>query len=157
MSRIIAAVPTPRSAVWAAMLLAIATAVVLPQSAQAQSCTGCVSTGGQPSEPGGGGSVECLDQPEGAAECTTGSTPRWVSPEGVRWVDWCESSGECQSLMFLDFSEDGMPIQYVDGTPRALNAESWVGSSKTCDGILLRNPAIGQEVARNETTRTLVL
>lgn len=157
MRRIITAVLAPRSA---AVLLALAAAVLAPRPADAQ-CTGCISTGGQP---GGDGRVECLDQPEGGTDCRTGQ--RQVmrgAGYGWAWVDWCETSGECQGLMFLDFSEDGTPVQFLDGiqipdgTPRGWNNEGRAETGKTCDGILLRPRAIRHDVARHETTLALVL
>ena len=115
------------------MFLFIASALALPKHAEAQmDCVGCIyagagdkSTGiGQP-----GGGWDCGSQPEGASECAVGAD---YDVEAHKWISWCEEGGYgCQSLMFLDFTEDGMA--------------SWRGpideepATSTCDGVLLRS------------------
>lgn len=113
--------------------LFIASALAIPQHAEAQmDCVGCMyagsgdkSTGiGQP-----GGGWDCGSQPEGASECTVGAD---YDVETREWVSWCEEGGSgCQSLMFLDFTEDGMASW---GT--ATDGEQ---AASTCDGVLLRS------------------
>ena len=150
MSRIIKAVLAPLSI---AVLLAVVALAVLPQSSTAQPyCVACF----------GGlnffeGDAECWDgQPEGSASCETGSY--WTMQDGV-WTEhsWCAEEGECQALMFLDFSEDGAPVGFAEESPPALNDAVWAETGRTCDGILLRDGVIKLRVARHEPAPILVL
>ena len=143
MIRIIPAIRPALPVMAAVMFLFVASALAVPQQAEAQvSCAGCMDAGTEipgDSQPGSG--WDCVEQPEGATECNVGST--WG-------VSWCETGGEmCQSLMFLDFTEDGMASwgTAVDEEP----------TGSTCDGVLLRGSVPGDSPSGYDAALTLVL
>ena len=125
-------------------ILFVATALTLPQPAQAQAnCVGCLYIGSWNIWNGEGydtiHDIDCISQPEGMSECRAGSSAG---------VPWCETSGSmCQALMFLDFSEDGTARwnREIGPSPRP-HEGSFASADRTCDGIWLQRG--------NVTTRT---
>jgi len=157
MIRIIRAIRPALPVMAAVMFLFIASALAVPQQAEAQmDCAGCMYAGDDPGhfhemdgvgvgQPGYG--WDCGSQPEGATECSTGATYDAVASQ---WISWCETGGGmCQSLMFLDFTEDGMASwgTAVDEEPAA----------STCDGVLLRGPVPDDSPSGYDAALTLVL
>ena len=133
------------------MFLFIASALALPQHAEAQmDCAGCHWAGGDPrdlgiGQPGAG--WDCGSQPDGATECNVGADYDFDTRE---WVSWCETGGSsCQSLMFLDFTDDGTP-SWRTATDEEL-------ATSTCDGVLLRSYVAEDTPPGYDVARTLVL
>jgi hypothetical protein len=67
--------------------------LLVPNAAAAQ----CLACGQDPQE----GTVECIDVPWGADSCSSGT---------YQGISWCETSGICEWIAFLEFSEDGTAL-----------------------------------------------
>ncbi|WP_419860569.1 hypothetical protein [Candidatus Palauibacter sp.] len=135
-----------------AMFLFIASSLALPQHAEAQmDCVGCMYAGDDPREDLGigqpGAGWDCGSQPDGASECNVGAD---YDAEAREWISWCEEGGSgCQSLMFLDFTQDGMASW---GT-----ANDDKQATSTCDGVLLRGSAEDDASLGSDIVLMLVL
>lgn len=131
------------------MFLFIVSALALPQHAEAQmDCAGCIYAGDDPEDLGigqPGAGWDCGSQPDGVTECDSGETY-----EDGEWVSWCETGGSmCQSLMFLDFTEDGTASWGM-----ATDDEQ---AASTCDGVLLRGSVPDDASLGSNVTLMLVL
>lgn len=131
--------------------LFIASALALPQLAEAQmDCVGCQWAGDDPrdlgiGQPGGG--WDCGSQPDGASDCMVGAD---YDAEAREWVSWCEEGGfGCQSLMLLDFTEDGT-ASWGTGTDEE-------PATSTCDGVLLHSVVPRGNPSGYNVAPTLVL
>ena len=126
-------------------MLFVATALTLPQPAQAQqNCLGCIYAGEEDGLPGAGigqpgVGFDCGDQPDGMTDCNFGRYRDF----NYEWVEWCETGGSmCQALMFLDFSEDGAASWAHISDPTRSHPQGDQRTDSTCDGVLLRSEVL---------------
>ena len=145
MIRIIRTIRPALSVAALGTFLFIASALALPQQVEAQmDCAGCIYAGDYAGDLGNGqpgAGWDCGSQPEGLTECSTGNT---------LGRQWCETGGSmCQSLMFLDFTEDG--------TASWGTAAGDEPAASTCDGVLLRRYTADDTSPSYDVAPTLVL
>ena len=131
-------------AVVAVTLLSGTTLLVTPEPVEAQNCSACMFNGSNlgAGQPGGG--FDCVSMPEGAARCHLGP-------------GYCYLEGECQELMWLDFSEDGTASRSLDRPLRQTEGEA---RDRTCDGVLLplrTHAESDRDTSQRDNTHTLVL